>query len=85
MNRTKAWFVALIIMTLAGGLLYGLWAWAIVTYRTVIQVLGLYGFLMIGISLERWLEIPEYLPMEEQVRRNEQERMADDAKLWEQR
>lgn len=85
MNKTKAWFVSLIIMSLAGGLLYGLWAWSIVTYRTVIQVLGLYGFLMVGVSLERWLEIPEYVSPEELARRIAEQRMADDARIWEQR
>lgn len=84
MNRTKAYFVTLLIMALAGGILYSLWAFAIVTYRTVIQVLGLYGFLMIGVNFERWLELPGNYSTQEQARENSEQRMADDAALWEQ-
>lgn len=59
MTKAKAIFVTIVIMGLAGGMLYAFWAYAIRTYQAVIQILGLYGFAVGGVNLARWLEKPE--------------------------
>ena len=55
MSKTKAWFVAAIIMTLAGGFIYCSWSWQIRSYYTVMQILGWYGFIVGGVHLAGWL------------------------------
>ena len=55
MSKLKAYFVAGIIVVLAGGFLYSLWEHEIWSYYVVIQMLGWYGLLQAGLHMARWL------------------------------
>lgn len=55
MTKKKAWFVAAIIMILAGGYIWSLWNFQIRSYYLVMQALGFYGFFMAGVNMAGWL------------------------------
>lgn len=55
MSKIKAYFVAVIIVILAGGFLYSLWEHEIWSYYVAIQVFGWYGLLQAGLHMAGWL------------------------------
>lgn len=56
MSKIKAYFVAAVVVILAGGFLYNLWQYAIWSYYVAIQVFGWYGLLMAGLHFAGWLQ-----------------------------
>lgn len=53
--KAKGWFVSTLIMSMAGGIIYCLWNYAIRSYYVVIQWVALYGFVMAWVNLAKWL------------------------------
>ena len=56
MTKGKAYFVAAIMVILAGGFLYSLWLYAIWSYYVAIQAFGWYGLAMAGLHFAGWLQ-----------------------------
>ena len=58
MEKFKAWFVTLAIMTLLGGEIYLLWCYAIRSFWVVTMMFGIYGFFCFGVHLGKWMVLP---------------------------
>ena len=65
MSKLKAYFVAGIIVILAGGFLYSLWEHEIWSYYVAIQVFGWYGLLQAGLHMAGWLMKDDREPKKE--------------------
>ena len=59
MSKLKSYFVTVIIMALLGGIIWGLWSYALRSYYIVMQILGFYGFAVLGVNMAKWLAKPE--------------------------
>jgi len=59
MVRIKAFFVTAVVMVLAGGFLMVLRENNVWSYYAAMQALGVYGFVMAGLNLARWLRKEE--------------------------
>ena len=59
MNRVKAWFVAGVMVILAGGFIWSLMRYSVWSYYTVMQVLGWYGLFQAGVHFAGWLQKDE--------------------------
>lgn len=55
MGKVKGYFVAAVIMALLAVVVYCLWSYSIRTYWIVTQILALYGFIVGGVNLAKWL------------------------------
>lgn len=56
MNKGKAALVTIIVMSLLGGMTWCFWSYQIRTYYAVVQTIALYGFVLGGFRLHRWLQ-----------------------------
>ena len=59
MSRAKAWFVAGVMVILAGGFIWSLMRYSVWSYYAVIQVLGWYGLIQAGVHFAGWLQKDE--------------------------
>lgn len=56
MSKGKAALVTIIVMALMGGMIWCFWNYQIRTYYVVAQAIALYGFIVGGFHLHKWLQ-----------------------------
>lgn len=55
MSIGKSVFITTLFMGAIGGMIYCFWEFSIRSYYVAVQMIALYGFIMLGINMVRWL------------------------------